>query len=195
LPSRSALVSLSSQVIRRKLPALCWRYSAWLRRSFHTNFADPNQTFHFIKNLVMTGGLIQIVAAGAGAISIDNRHAKHRARTGDSARAGERRSASDQGSFGGNSVASIQRPLLEESSSFAWTAVTPSLRRKFVVAMVCALVFENLNMYEATTHFNRQNPVTGTAVRSGPRRSLMIASIRFQRQNSRAYFTTDHCSG
>jgi len=40
---------------------------------FHTNFADPNQTFHFIKNLVMTGGLLQLVAHGAGAISIDNR--------------------------------------------------------------------------------------------------------------------------
>ena len=41
---------------------------------FHTHFADPNQTFHFIKNLVMTGGLLQLVANGAGAISIDNRH-------------------------------------------------------------------------------------------------------------------------
>jgi len=29
---------------------------------FHANFADPNQTFHFIKNLIMTGGLLQIVA-------------------------------------------------------------------------------------------------------------------------------------
>ena len=37
------------------------------------NFADPNQTFHFIKNLVMTGGLLQVVANGAGALSIDNR--------------------------------------------------------------------------------------------------------------------------
>jgi putative oxidoreductase len=55
---------------------------------FHANFADPNQTFHFIKNLVMTGGLLQIVASGAGAISIDNRHSKDRARTGDVALAG-----------------------------------------------------------------------------------------------------------
>jgi putative oxidoreductase len=43
---------------------------------FHTNFADPNQIFHFIKNLVMTGGLLQVVTYGAGAISIDNRHSK-----------------------------------------------------------------------------------------------------------------------
>jgi putative oxidoreductase len=40
---------------------------------FHTNFAEPNQTFHFIKNMVMIGGLLQLVANGAGAISLDNR--------------------------------------------------------------------------------------------------------------------------
>jgi putative oxidoreductase len=41
---------------------------------FHTNFADPDQIFHFIKNFVMAGGLLQIVAFGAGALSIDSRH-------------------------------------------------------------------------------------------------------------------------
>ena len=45
---------------------------------FHTNFADPNQIFHFIKNLVMTGGLLQLVAHGAGALSVDNRHPSNR---------------------------------------------------------------------------------------------------------------------
>jgi putative oxidoreductase len=49
---------------------------------FHTNFADPNQIFHFIKNLIMTGGLLQIVANGAGAISIDNRISPDRHREG-----------------------------------------------------------------------------------------------------------------
>jgi len=49
---------------------------------FHTNFADPNQIFHFIKNLVMTGGLLQLVVYGAGAISIDNRHSGVRAQAG-----------------------------------------------------------------------------------------------------------------
>jgi putative oxidoreductase len=49
---------------------------------FHTNFADPNQTFHFIKNLIMAGGLLQIVANGAGAISVDNRIFKRRAQAG-----------------------------------------------------------------------------------------------------------------
>lgn len=43
---------------------------------FHAHFSDPNQTFHFIKNLVMAGGLLQIVANGAGAFSIDDRRAR-----------------------------------------------------------------------------------------------------------------------
>jgi hypothetical protein len=38
-----------------------------------TNFADLNQTFRFIKNQVMTGGLLQVATYGAGALSIDNR--------------------------------------------------------------------------------------------------------------------------
>jgi putative oxidoreductase len=40
--------------------------------SFHTNFADQNQMIHFLKNVMITGGLLQIVAFGAGAFSVDN---------------------------------------------------------------------------------------------------------------------------
>jgi putative oxidoreductase len=47
---------------------------------FHANFSDPNQTFHFIKNMIMCGALLQIVAFGAGAVSIDNLLSKGRAR-------------------------------------------------------------------------------------------------------------------
>jgi putative oxidoreductase len=43
--------------------------------SFHSNFADQNQMIHFLKNVMMAGGLLQIVAFGAGALSIDNRTA------------------------------------------------------------------------------------------------------------------------
>lgn len=43
---------------------------------FHAHFSDQNQTFHFIKNLVMAGGLLQIVAFGAGAFSLDSRRSK-----------------------------------------------------------------------------------------------------------------------
>ncbi|WP_413991156.1 DoxX family protein [Labrys okinawensis] len=41
--------------------------------SFHANFADQNQMIHFLKNVMMAGGLVQIVTFGAGALSIDNR--------------------------------------------------------------------------------------------------------------------------
>ena len=44
--------------------------------SFHSNFADQNQMIHFLKNVMITGGLLQIVAFGAGALSIDNRSTK-----------------------------------------------------------------------------------------------------------------------
>jgi putative oxidoreductase len=39
--------------------------------SFHNNFADQNQMIHFLKNVMMAGGLLQITAFGAGAISIE----------------------------------------------------------------------------------------------------------------------------
>ena len=40
---------------------------------FHTNFGDPNQMIHFLKNLAMTGGLLYIAAYGPGPISLDGR--------------------------------------------------------------------------------------------------------------------------
>jgi putative oxidoreductase len=45
--------------------------------AFHTNLADQNQMIHFLKNVMITGGLLQIVAFGAGALSIDNRKSAH----------------------------------------------------------------------------------------------------------------------
>jgi putative oxidoreductase len=41
--------------------------------AFHNNFADQNQMINFLKNVMMAGGLLQIVAFGAGAFSFDNR--------------------------------------------------------------------------------------------------------------------------
>ena len=40
---------------------------------FHRNFADQNMFIHFMKNLMIAGGLLQIAHFGAGALSIDNR--------------------------------------------------------------------------------------------------------------------------
>jgi putative oxidoreductase len=39
--------------------------------SFHTNFADQNQMIHFLKDVMIAGGLLQIAAFGAGALSMD----------------------------------------------------------------------------------------------------------------------------
>lgn len=54
--------------------------------SFHSNFADQNQMIHFLKNVMITGGLLQIVAFGSGAFSIDN--LKSRLRVGQLSHAG-----------------------------------------------------------------------------------------------------------
>jgi putative oxidoreductase len=45
----------------------------------HTNFADQNQLLHFLKNVAMAGGFLQLFAFGAGAWSLDARR-----RTGES---------------------------------------------------------------------------------------------------------------
>jgi putative oxidoreductase len=43
---------------------------------FHHDFADQNQMIHFLKNIAMAGGLLQVVAFGAGAFSLDGRRAR-----------------------------------------------------------------------------------------------------------------------
>lgn len=40
---------------------------------FHFQLADQNQFIHFWKNIAMAGGLLQVVAFGAGRLSLDNR--------------------------------------------------------------------------------------------------------------------------
>ncbi len=39
--------------------------------AFHTNWADQNMFIHFMKNIAITGGLLQVVAFGAGSLSLD----------------------------------------------------------------------------------------------------------------------------
>jgi putative oxidoreductase len=43
---------------------------------FHFNLVDQNQCIHFFKNVAIAGGLLQVVAFGGGAISIDARLAR-----------------------------------------------------------------------------------------------------------------------
>lgn len=55
------------------------RIGAWLLVSFmipttlifHTQFGDPNQMIHFLKNLSITGGLLYVAVYGAGGLSMD----------------------------------------------------------------------------------------------------------------------------
>jgi putative oxidoreductase len=39
--------------------------------TFHKNFADQNQLIHFMKNIAIMGGLLQVVAFGGGKYSVD----------------------------------------------------------------------------------------------------------------------------
>jgi putative oxidoreductase len=40
--------------------------------AFHSAISDQNQLIHLLKNVAMAGGLLQVVAFGAGAYSMDN---------------------------------------------------------------------------------------------------------------------------
>ncbi|GGF42158.1 LysR family transcriptional regulator [Aliidongia dinghuensis] len=40
---------------------------------FHNNFADQNQMIHFMKNVAIMGGLLQVAVFGAGGFSLDRR--------------------------------------------------------------------------------------------------------------------------
>jgi putative oxidoreductase len=44
--------------------------------TFHTALADSNQMFHFLKNLAVAGGLLQVAAFGAGPLSLDARRGR-----------------------------------------------------------------------------------------------------------------------
>jgi putative oxidoreductase len=56
----------------RAVAAVMTLFSLVTAAAFHSNFADQNQMIHFLKNVMIAGGLLQIVAFGAGALSIDN---------------------------------------------------------------------------------------------------------------------------
>jgi putative oxidoreductase len=47
---------------------------------FHHNFGDQNQMIHFLKNVMMAGGLLQITYFGAGAFSLDGRFMRSKSR-------------------------------------------------------------------------------------------------------------------
>ena len=49
--------------------------------AFHTDFSDQNQFINFLKNVSITGGLLQVMAFGAGAWSLDALRRSPRVRT------------------------------------------------------------------------------------------------------------------
>jgi putative oxidoreductase len=57
----------------RLVATLLAAYSIVTALVFHHAFGDQNQVFHFLKNLAMAGGLIQVLAFGASAYSFDGR--------------------------------------------------------------------------------------------------------------------------
>ena len=57
----------------RPVAAIMAVFSVAAALAFHANIADQNQFIHFFKNIAMAGGLLQIVAFGAGRISLDAR--------------------------------------------------------------------------------------------------------------------------
>jgi putative oxidoreductase len=58
----------------RVAAALLAAFSIAAALAFHNQFADQNQFIHFFKNVAMAGGLLQVVAFGAGRFSLDGRH-------------------------------------------------------------------------------------------------------------------------
>jgi putative oxidoreductase len=48
---------------------------------FHHDFADRNQMIHFLKNVMIIGGLLQIAHFGAGRYSLDARSSRNTAGT------------------------------------------------------------------------------------------------------------------
>jgi putative oxidoreductase len=63
----------------RTVAAVLALFSLVTAVTFHSHFADQNQMINFLKNVMIAGGLLQIVAFGAGALSVDNRHAAPKA--------------------------------------------------------------------------------------------------------------------
>jgi putative oxidoreductase len=61
------LVGFQTRIVAAVLAA----FSLVTAAVFHSNFADHNMMIHFLKNLAIAGGLLQVVAFGPGLLSVD----------------------------------------------------------------------------------------------------------------------------
>lgn len=57
----------------RWVAAVLAAFSVAAAVAFHSQFGDQNQLTHFLKNLAVAGGLLQVAAFGAGRFSVDAR--------------------------------------------------------------------------------------------------------------------------
>lgn len=57
----------------RFVAAILALFSLATALAFHNHLADQNQFIHFFKNVAMAGGLLQVVAFGAGRFALDRR--------------------------------------------------------------------------------------------------------------------------
>jgi putative oxidoreductase len=53
-------------------------FSVLAAAAFHLDFDDQNQMIHFLKNLAIAGGFLQVATYGAGSYSIDGRRLRAR---------------------------------------------------------------------------------------------------------------------
>ncbi|MCC2973134.1 DoxX family protein [Massilia sp. IC2-476] len=61
-------VMLALGIKTRLVAALLAAFSVVTALVFHNALGDQNQLIHFMKNIAMAGGLLQVVAFGAGAV-------------------------------------------------------------------------------------------------------------------------------
>jgi putative oxidoreductase len=69
-------VALALGYRTRLVAAVLAGFSIVTGLAFHNAIGDQNQFIHLLKNFAMAGGLLQVVAFGAGAFSIDARLAR-----------------------------------------------------------------------------------------------------------------------
>ena len=86
VPSVLLPVVIATEVVGATAIILGWQtritaflmagYSLLTALVFHTNFADQIEMIMFLKNVSIAGGLLLLVANGAGPLSLDRRRAK-----------------------------------------------------------------------------------------------------------------------
>ena len=67
-----AVLRLPSDFATRGAALVLAGFSVAAAITFHNNFGDPNQIVHFMKNIAIAGGMLQVVAFGPGGFALGN---------------------------------------------------------------------------------------------------------------------------